>query len=393
MKSTSFRRAILPGVAVIAMALSACGGADAGADSGSGDGASGSVAVDGSSTVFPMSNAAAELLNEENPDVQVAVAESGTGGGFEKFCAGQTDISDASRPIEQEEKDACAKEGIEYTELQVATDALTVVVHPDLDVDCLTTDQLVKLWEPGSKVTNWNQLDPSFPDQEISLFGPGSDSGTYDYMAADVIGAESETTRDDYEASEDDNVLVQGVAGTEGATGYFGYTYYEENADSLKAVAIDDGNGCVAALGRDRPGRRVHPALAPAVHLREELGVQRQRCRQGVRRLLHREPRRHRRGRQVHPAQRRPVLEDAVGARGHLGLIVTHEQPHSAPGRPVREDGPVGRARPQPQAPAGGDRHPGHPDALGVPVGGDHRRDHRRAHPPGAGLLRRGALR
>ena len=246
MKSTSFRRAILPGVAVLAMALTACGGADAGASNGGGSGASGSVSVDGSSTVFPMSNAAAELLNEENPDVQVAVAESGTGGGFEKFCAGQTDISDASRPIEQEEIDACKKEGIDYTELQVATDALTVVVHPDLAVDCLTTEQLTKLWEPGSKIQNWNQLDPSFPDQEISLFGPGSDSGTYDYMAADVIGDESETTRSDYEASEDDNVLVQGVAGTEGATGYFGYTYYEENTDSLKALSIDDGNGCVA---------------------------------------------------------------------------------------------------------------------------------------------------
>jgi phosphate transport system substrate-binding protein len=228
------------------MALTACGGADAGASNGSGSGASGSVSVDGSSTVFPMSNAAAELLNEENPDVQVAVAESGTGGGFEKFCAGQTDISDASRPIEQEEIDACKQEGIDYTELQVATDALTVVVHPDLAVDCLTTEQLTELWGPGSKIQNWNQLDPSFPDQEISLFGPGSDSGTYDYMAADVIGDESETTRSDYEASEDDNVLVQGVAGTEGATGYFGYTYYEENADSLKALSIDDGNGCVA---------------------------------------------------------------------------------------------------------------------------------------------------
>jgi phosphate transport system substrate-binding protein len=262
-KSTSFRRAILPGVAVIAMALSACGGANAGADTGSGNGASGSVAVDGSSTVFPMSNAAAELLSEENPDVQVAVAESGTGGGFEKFCAGQTDISDASRPIEQEEKDACAKEGIEYTELQVATDALTVVVHPDLDVDCLTTDQLVKLWEPGSKVTNWNQLDPSFPDQEISLFGPGSDSGTYDYMAADVIGDESETTRDDYEASEDDNVLVQGVAGTEGATGYFGYTYYEENTDSLKALSIDDGNGCVAPSAETAQAGEYTPLSRP----------------------------------------------------------------------------------------------------------------------------------
>lgn len=248
MKRTSIRQAVVPGVAVLALALSACGGADAGedsGDSGSGGGASGAVKVDGSSTVFPMSDAAAELLNEENPDVDVTVSESGTGGGFEKFCAGQTDISNASRPIEQEEIDACTAEGIEYTELHVATDALTVVVNPDLDVDCLTTDQLIKLWEPGSKVTNWNQLDPSFPDEEISLFGPGTDSGTYDYMASDVIGDESETTRDDYEASEDDNVLVQGVAGTPGATGYFGFTYYEENTDKLKAVSIDDGNGCV----------------------------------------------------------------------------------------------------------------------------------------------------
>ncbi|WP_104107055.1 PstS family phosphate ABC transporter substrate-binding protein [Nocardioides sp. 616] len=241
MISTSFRRAVVPGIAVLALALAACGG-DAGAD-----GASGTVAVDGSSTVYPMSNAAYELLTEENPDVKVTVGASGTGGGFEKFCAGQTDISDASRPIkDDEEVPLCEENGVEFTELQVATDALTIVVHPDLAVDCLTTEQLVELWAPGSKVTNWKQLDPSFPDQKISLFGPGADSGTYDYLAADVIGDESETTRDDYEASEDDNVLVQGVAGTEGATGYFGYTYYEENADSLKALAIDDGNGCVA---------------------------------------------------------------------------------------------------------------------------------------------------
>jgi len=239
-KSTSFRWALVPTTAVLALTLAACGG-DA-----EGDGASGTVAVDGSSTVFPMSSAAYELLSEENPDVKVTVGSSGTGGGFEKFCAGETDISDASRPIkDDEEVPVCEEAGVEFTELQVATDALTVVVHPDLAVDCLTTDQLIKLWAPGSKVTNWNQLDPSFPDQEISLFGPGSDSGPYDYMAADVIGDESETTRADYEASEDDNVLVQGVAGTEGATGYFGYTYFEENADELKALAIDDGNGCV----------------------------------------------------------------------------------------------------------------------------------------------------
>ncbi len=246
---TSIRWAALPGAALLAITLAACGsGADAGSDSGSGSGAaSGTVAVDGSSTVFPMSNAAYELLSEENPDIKVTVGSSGTGGGFEKFCAGETDISDASRPIkDDEEVPVCEKNGVEFTELQVATDALTVVVNKDLEgVDCLTTDQLVKLWGPGSKVTNWKQLDPKFPDQKISLFGPGADSGTYTYMAEDVIGHESEKTRDDYEASEDDNVLVQGVEGTEGATGYFGYTYYEENADKLKALAIDDGKGCV----------------------------------------------------------------------------------------------------------------------------------------------------
>lgn len=243
MTRSTKRWALAPGIAVLAIALAACGG-DA-AEEGS-DAASGTVAVDGSSTVFPMSNAAYELLNEENPDVKVTVGQAGTGGGFEKFCAGATDISDASRPIkEDEEAPVCADAGIEYTELQVATDALTVVVHPDLAVDCLTVDQLIALWGPDSTVKNWNELDPSFPDQEIALFGPGTDSGTYDYMAADVIGADSESTRTDYEASEDDNVLVTGVSGTPGATGYFGYTYYEENTESLKALAIDNGAGCV----------------------------------------------------------------------------------------------------------------------------------------------------
>jgi len=211
-----------------------------------------------------MSNAAYELLTEENPDIKVTVGSSGTGGGFEKFCAGETDISDASRPIKaDEEAPACKKSGVEYTELQVATDALTVVVNKDLDVDCLTTDQLVKLWGPGSKVNNWNQLDPKFPDEKVSLFGPGTDSGTYDYMAADVIGDESEKTRDDYEASEDDNVLVQGVENTKGASGYFGYTYYEENADKLKALAIDDGKGCVKPSAETAQAGEYTPLARP----------------------------------------------------------------------------------------------------------------------------------
>jgi len=241
-KSTSIRRAALPGFAALALALTACGG------QGGADGASGTVAVDGSSTVYPLSNAAAELLNEENPDIKVTVGEAGTGGGFEVFCAGKTDISDASRPIkDDEEAPVCADAGIEYTSLHVATDALTVVVNKDLAIDCLTTDQLKMIWEPAAegKVTSWDQVDPSFPKEPISLFGPGTDSGTFDYFT-DVINGEEGASRTDYEASEDDNVIVQGVSGTPGALGYFGYTYYEENADKLKPVSVDSGAGCVA---------------------------------------------------------------------------------------------------------------------------------------------------
>ena len=160
MKRTSHRLALASGAVALALTLAACGGADAGESGSGGSSASGSVAVDGSSTVYPMSVAAQELLSEESPDVQVAVAESGTGGGFEAFCAGDTDISDASRPIEEDEIAACEENGIEYTELQVATDALTMVVHPDLAVDCLTVDQIVDLWGPKSTATNWNEIDP-----------------------------------------------------------------------------------------------------------------------------------------------------------------------------------------------------------------------------------------
>ncbi len=249
MTRSTKRWALAPSIAILAIALTACGGGqETATDDGAADGAavSGSVAVDGSSTVFPLSDAAAELLSEENPDIQVTVGEAGTGGGFELFCAGKTDVSDASRPIkEDEEAPVCADAGVEYTELQVATDAMTVVVHPDLAVDCVTTDQLAAIWGADSKITNWNQVDPSFPDQELSLYGPGTDSGTFDYFT-DVINGEEGVSRTDYEASEDDNVIAQGVAGTEGALGYFGYTYYEENADSLKALEVDSGAGCVA---------------------------------------------------------------------------------------------------------------------------------------------------
>jgi phosphate transport system substrate-binding protein len=227
------------------LALAACGGEQ----NGSGDGGSalsGSVAVDGSSTVAPLSQAAAAFYAEEQPGVNVTVATSGTGGGFEKFCNGETDISDASRPIKDEEAAACEANGIAFEELTVANDALTVVVNKDNDwVDCLTVEQLQAIWAPGSTVSNWNQVDPSFPDEELVLYGPGTDSGTFDYFTDEINGEEG-ASRTDYEPSEDDNVIVQGVASSAGGLGYFGFTYFEENTDQLKALSIDNGSGCVA---------------------------------------------------------------------------------------------------------------------------------------------------
>lgn len=246
---TTLRRAKAPLAltAAVMLAVSACGGSGAGSG-GSGDGEqlSGSVKADGSSTVAPLTTAAAEFFQEEQPKVKVTVGTSGTGGGFEKFCNGETDISDASRPIKDEEKTACEKKGITYEEFAVANDALTVVVPKENDwVDCLTTEQLKKIWEPDSKVSNWNQVDAKFPDEPLKLFGPGTDSGTFDYFTDEINGEEG-ASRTDYSPSEDDNVIVQGVAGSKGGLGYFGFSYFEENADKLKALKIDGGEGCVA---------------------------------------------------------------------------------------------------------------------------------------------------
>jgi phosphate transport system substrate-binding protein len=208
---------------------------------------SGTIEADGSSTVGPLTTAAAELFREQQPGVNVTVGISGTGGGFERFCAGETDISDASRPIkEDEEVPICKKNGIDYTEFQVAIDALTVVVNSENDwIDCITTDQLKAIWEPKSKIENWNQVPGGdYPDEKLTLAGPGTDSGTFDYFTDEINGEEG-ASRSDYQASEDDNVTVQAVAGEKGGLGYFGYTYYEENTDKLKALAIDSGSGCV----------------------------------------------------------------------------------------------------------------------------------------------------
>jgi phosphate transport system substrate-binding protein len=239
-------RAGLGTTLAVCLALTACGGNNEEAAA-TGE-VSGEVLADGSSTVAPLTSAAGELFKEENSGVNVSVGTSGTGGGFEKFCQGQTDISDASRPIkEDEEKPVCDQKGVAYTELQVATDALTVVVSKDNTfLNCITTAELKKLWEPAAEgtVKTWNQVNPKFPAQPVELFGPGTDSGTFDYFTDEINGEEG-ASRSDYNASEDDNVIVQGVAGSANALGYFGYTYFEENADKLKAVQVDSGSGCV----------------------------------------------------------------------------------------------------------------------------------------------------
>jgi phosphate transport system substrate-binding protein len=232
----------------LALGAAACGSDDdddGGGGGGGGGDLSGTIRIDGSSTVGPFAQAAQEAFQGENPGVRITVAQSGTGGGFEKFCAGETDISNASRPIDEEEEvPLCEKEGVKYTEVQVANDGISIATNPALEVDCLTTDQLKELWQQGSKVKSLSEIDPSLPDSELSLFGPGTDSGTFEFFTEEINGEEG-NSRKDYQPSEDDNVLVQGVAGEEGGLGYFGFSYYEQNQDKLGLVKVDAGSGCV----------------------------------------------------------------------------------------------------------------------------------------------------
>ena len=232
--------------AILSATVVACGG-DASRNGGEVDGAvTGAVQVDGSSTVYPITEAVAEEYMLANDGaVRVTVGISGTGGGFKRFCAGETDINDASRAITATEVEACAAAGVEPLELPVAYDGLSVVVNPANDwAECLTVAELRAIWEPGSAVTRWSQVRAGFPDSQLRLYGPGTDSGTFDYFTEAIMG-EEDASRSDYTASEDDNVLVQGVAGDESALGYFGYAYFEENADRMKLVGVDNGDGCV----------------------------------------------------------------------------------------------------------------------------------------------------
>jgi phosphate transport system substrate-binding protein len=256
--------------AVLALGVAACGDDDNSDENGGGDtatGLSGSIKIDGSSTVQPFAQAAAELFAEENPDVNITVGAAGTSGGFEKFCAGETDISDASRPIESEEVDACEKGGVSYTEVQVANDGISVVSNPSLEISCLTTDQLKQLWADDS-VSNYSELGDDadtgepLPDTDVSLYGPGTDSGTFDYFT-DVINGEEGVSRKAYQPSEDDNVLVQGVTGDQGGSGYFGFSYYEQNTDQLNLISVDDGSGCVAPSAETIQSGEYSPLARP----------------------------------------------------------------------------------------------------------------------------------
>lgn len=244
---TSFKwLTVLAFASALAIGVAACGDDDEG--TGGGGDLSGTIRIDGSSTVAPLSEAVAEQFQAENANVKVTVGTSGTGGGFEKFCAGETAISDASRAIEPDEVEACEKAGVSFEEVRVATDAMTVVVNPENPVNCLTTDQLKAVWSPGSELSNWSEipgLEEEF-DEDLQLFGPGTDSGTFDYFTEEINGEEGLSRKDYNNVGEDDNATVTGVKGAPGGMGYFGFSFFQENEGALKALEIDGGKDCVA---------------------------------------------------------------------------------------------------------------------------------------------------
>jgi phosphate transport system substrate-binding protein len=239
------RKANLLFVVVIAMLFAACGTkSNTKNDSGK---LTGGISIDGSSTVYPITEAVAEEFRTVQPDVNITIGVSGTGGGFKKFGRGETDISNASRPIKDSEIELCKENNIQYHGISVAYDGMAVLINPENDwVDYLTVEELKKIWEPEAQdvIKKWNQIRPEWPDKEIHLYGPGVASGTYDYFTEVIVG-KSGSSRGDFTASEDDNVLVQGIKGDVNSLGFFGLAYYEENQESLKLVPIDNGNGAI----------------------------------------------------------------------------------------------------------------------------------------------------
>jgi phosphate transport system substrate-binding protein len=224
----------------------------------------GRITADGSSTVGPYTAAAAELFRKKESDVQITVGISGTGGGFQRFCNGETDMSNASRRINQtREVPNCVKNGVKYVAFTVANDGLSVVVNKDVTfTNCISTEQLKRIWQPGSKIDNWKDVDSKWPDKKMKLFGPGTDSGTFDFFTLAINGREK-ASRSDFTPSENDEVLVRGVSQTDGAMGYFGYSYYIENKSQLKLLAVDSGAGCIAPNVKTVQSLRYKPLSRP----------------------------------------------------------------------------------------------------------------------------------
>lgn len=239
-------------VAVLAFGFSQRGGGD-------NNSAAEAILIDGSSTVAPLTEAAAESFTLS----RVIVDVSGTGGGFKRFCAGETDIQNASRHIKQAEIDACKATGVEWYEFEVAYDGITIITGADNTwISCITTDQLKKLWQPGSTVNEWSDLDPKFPNEPINLYGPGTDSGTFDYFTAEIVG-DAGASRTDYTPSEDDNVIIEGVQSDAYALGFVGYSYAHENAETLKIISVDSGSGCVQPTKETVQSGKYNPLSRP----------------------------------------------------------------------------------------------------------------------------------
>jgi len=232
----------------LALVGAACGGQQGGSGGGGGGGGgnlSGTIQIDGSSTVQPFAQAAAELFQEENPNVRITVGGAGTGDGFERFCKGETEISDASRPIEAEEEEACKKENIEPEQVPVANDGLAIVTNKETMIDCLTVDQVKDLFGPDAKAKSFKEVDPKLPATPAKFFTPGEESGTFDFFTEELLETDAEQRTEGVQTSADDNQLVTGISGTPGGIGYFGYSFFTENQDKLNAVAVDGGEGCV----------------------------------------------------------------------------------------------------------------------------------------------------
>ncbi len=219
----------------LALGVAACGGSSE---------PSSSITIEGSSTVFPFAQAAAEAFKAQNEDVDITVGDAGSTAGFEALCAGETDIADASSQIDEETIKSCEEAGIEPLELTIANDGISIITNPELAVECVTTEELAEVWEKGSSVANLAEVNPDLPDTELSLYGPGDESGTWEYFTETINGEEG-NIRDEYSPSADDNVIVQGVAGEPGGIGFLGFSYYEQNADALGIAAVDGGDGCV----------------------------------------------------------------------------------------------------------------------------------------------------